>query len=216
MAVRQRAESFSNSSGQRDNKQESNAALGELIPHLPPPMQAVLTPEYIETLDFRDSAKIADIARKALPPQLQNAEGGAPQLPPEVQQQMQQMQQALQQAKQMIDTDQVKNQAMIEKAKIDGTKEILIHQMDNAAKILEAHINAAKEAGGAQLEAQLEMKATGIQVAHDAYQASLDRAHQFNMAQLQHANSMQAADQANTHALTQQAAEPQPETAVAL
>lgn len=201
-------------------RQESNAALGELIPHLPPPMQAVLTPEYIETLDFQDSAKIADIARRALPPELQAQESGQPQVPPQLQAQMSHLQAALQQAKQIIDTDQVKNAAMIQKAKLEGTKEILIHQMDNSARILEAHITAAKEAGTVQAEGQLQLKATGIQQAHDAYQAAQDRAHEFRMSQLQHHQGLEAgaqdvagqaalADQVQQHALEagQQAAD---------
>lgn len=174
-------------------RQESNAALGELIPHLPPPMQAVLTPEYIETLDFQDSQKIADICRKALPPELQQAEGGQPQLPPEVQKQMQGMQAALQQAKQIIDTDAVKTKGMLDKAKLEGTRDLLLAHVNNAAKILVAHITAAKEAGSQQAEGELQLKATGIQQAHDAYQTALDRAHQFNMTTLEHQQGLEAA-----------------------
>ncbi len=177
-------------------RQESNAALGELIPHLPPPMQAVLTPEYIETLDFQDSAKIADIARKALPPGLQAQESGQPQIPPQVQQQMQQMQQALQQAKQIIDTDKVKNDAAIQKVKLERTADILLAQMDNAAKIYAAHITASKEAATTQDAAQLEMKATGIQHAHEQYQSAMDKAHEFQMAQLEHQHALEQGAQA--------------------
>lgn len=195
-------------------RQESNNALGQLIPHLPPEMQAVLTPEYIDTLDFQDASKIADIARKALPPGLQSQESGQPQLPPQVQQQMQKMQGDLQQAQQIIQTDQVKNAAMIQKVKFEGTKDILIHQMDNARAVLVAHINAAKEAGNAQIEGDLQFKATGLQAAHEAYQSALDRVQQFNMASLGHQHDLEQADQANQHALVQQAAAPQPETAV--
>ncbi len=180
-------------------RQESNSALGDLIPHLPPQMQAVLTPEYIETLDFRDSQKIADICRKALPPELQSAESGQPQLPPQVQQQMQHLQTALQQAKQIIDTDAVKNKAMIDKTKLEGTRDLLLAHVNNAAKILVAHITAAKEGASQQAESDLELKSTGIQLAHEAYQNALDRSHEFNKLQLGHQQTLQQADQSAAH-----------------
>ncbi len=180
-------------------RQEQSAALGDLIPHLPPPMQAVLTPEFIETLDFTDSQRIADLARKSLPPELQQAVKGQTPLPPQVQQQLAQipmMQQALAQAKQIIDTKQVEADRDLQKVKLEGTKDILLAQMNNAAKILAAHITAAKESGQAREESDLELKATGVQMAHEAYQAEADRAHEFRMAELGHQQELEAASHA--------------------
>jgi Phage P22-like portal protein len=195
-------------------RQETNSALGDLIPHLPPPMQAVLTPEYIETLDFQGSRKIADICRKAIPPQLQAANGDGPQIPPEVQQQMQQMQQALQQAKQIIDTDKVKNDAAIQKTKLEGTKDILLAQMNNARAILVAEIAAGSKEGDS---GELELKSTGIKHAHEAHQAAQDRAHEFRMAQLEHQQNLEAGSVEHAQGLEaaahQAALEPAPEPA---
>lgn len=77
-------------------REEGLGALGELLPSLPPPMAAALAPEYIAEMAFPGAQKLAEIARKTLPPQLQPQEDGGPN--PQVmalQQQVMQLQQAL-------------------------------------------------------------------------------------------------------------------------
>ena len=105
--------------------QEGAAALGELIPHLPPPMAAAVTPDYIEQLSFPGAHKIAETARRALPPELRPPEDGSEPIPPQVQQQMAQMQQQLQAAMSMaaelhekVQTDQVKSQAALQQVQL--------------------------------------------------------------------------------------------------
>lgn len=197
-------------------RQESNAALGELIPHLPPPMQAVLTPEYIETLDFQDSAKIADIARKALPPELQAQESGQPQVPPQLQAQMAHMSQALRQAKQIIDTDQVKAdrdlklqaqklKGELDKVRLEGTRDFLLANVNNAAKILVARIGSKSEVPDPSAQAAEEAKATGIQMAHEHHMKMLDQAHELLMTNVEHQNALEQGAQAAALA-------PEPET----
>lgn len=180
-------------------RQESNDAIGSLIPHLPPNMGAAMTPAFIETLDIADAQKIADIARRALPPELQDKPEMA-NLPPAVkamlaqqQQGIQQRDQALQQAKHIIDTDQIKNDAMLKRVKLEGTRDLLLANVNNAAKILAAHITASKDPADPGEEAALEQKATNIQIAHDAYQADRDRAHEFAMSQLEHGQNLEMA-----------------------
>lgn len=177
-------------------RQESNDTIGSLIPHLPPNMAAAMTPAFIETLDIADAQKIADIARRALPPELQDKPELA-NLPPAVKSMLGQMQQgiaardqALQQAKQIIDTEQIKNNAMLQRTKLEGTKDLLLANVNNAAKILVAHIQASKDPADPGEEAALEEKATSIQIAHEAYQAERDRAHEFTMKQVDHAHAL--------------------------
>lgn len=195
-------------------RQETNSALGELIPHLPPPMQAVLTPEYIETLDFKDSQKIADIARKALPPELQAAESGQQPGDPRDKAQIAHLNAALQQAKQIIDTKQVEQQGKIAQVRMEGTKDLLLAHVNNAAKIQVVYITASKEHAMADNENQLEFAATGIQLSHEAQQNELDRRHEAAMSAMQHAQELQQgtadagnqavlADQSQGHALEQ-------------
>ena len=180
-------------------RQESNDTIGSLIPHLPPNMAAAMTPAFIETLDIADAQKIADIARRALPPELQDKPELA-NLPPAVKSMLGQMQQgiaardqALGQAKQIIDTEQIKNSAMLERVKLEGTKDLLLANVNNAAKILVAHIQASKDPADPGEEAALEEKATSIQLAHEAYQAERDRAHEFTMKQVDHAHALDLA-----------------------
>lgn len=97
-------------------REEGAAALGDLIPHLPPEMAAAVTPAFIEQLSFSGAHKIAELARKALPPALQ--EDNKSPLPPQVQAMVTQMQQQIQQLTQELQTDQAKQQATIQSTQI--------------------------------------------------------------------------------------------------
>lgn len=188
-------------------REEGAAALGELIPRLPPEMAAVITPEFIEQLSMPNAHKIAELARKTLPPNLQpQPEGGQPPLPPQVQQQMQQMQQALQQAQQLLQTDGVKAQADMQKAQLQAQSSMQIEQfkaqsnaqlqiklkeMDNARAIEVARIGAAKEAMNQQAEAAEERLSTGLTLAHDAALQQTTQAHDAALAAQQHAHALE-------------------------
>jgi hypothetical protein len=202
-------------------REEGAMALGALIPHLPPEMAAVATPDYVEQLSFPGSHKIAEKLRKTLPPQLQDQDQQA-QVPPQVQAQMQAMQQQLQQAHQIIQTDQVKQQATIQSAKVKADADIQIAHLNNAARIEIARIGAAKEAMNEQAEDAEERLATGLQLTHEHVQGQLDRAHEAQMAQMGHAQALeqgaqsaavgqqsQQADQQHQAAMAQQAQDAQ-------
>jgi len=174
-------------------REEGAAALGELIPHLPPEMAAVATPDYIEQLSFPGAAKIAEKLRKALPPQFQDPDPNQPQLPPQIQGMIQQLQAQNQQMQQMIQTDQAKAQGQIQvaqakaqgdlqKAQLDHDHEMRLHQMDNAARIEVARISAAKEAANQASEAQEERLSTGLEQAHEIGMAAMDHQHTLEQA----------------------------------
>lgn len=160
-------------------REEGAAALGDLIPHLPPEMQVKILPDYIKQLSFPGAQGIAE---KLEPPDA--GEGGDPK---QMQQAIQQLQQQLQQAGEMIKTDQVKVQGSLQeaqmKAQADGQKAQLdaqvrleIARMDNAARIEVARISAAKGALDAAAAAQEERLSTGLQIQADAAQADRDAA----------------------------------------
>jgi hypothetical protein len=202
-------------------REEGAMALGALIPHLPPEMAAVATPDYVEQLSFPGSHKIAEKLRKTLPPQLQDQDQQS-QIPPQVQAQMTQMQQQLQQAQQAIQTDQAKQQATIQSAHVKAQADIQIAHIDNAARIEIARIGAAKQAADTAAEAQEERLSTGLELQHDAQQAMQDRAHEVGMAAMDHQQSLeqgqqsaalgqqsQQADQQHQQQMAQQAQEAQ-------
>ncbi len=201
-------------------REEGAAALGELIPHLPPEMAAVATPDYVEQLDFEGSHGIAEKLRRALPPQLQDQPDDG-QIPPQVKAQMQAMQAQLQQAQKLIETDgakeQVKQDGMLKKAQIDSDLEkfkaslqIKLQSMKDATTIEAARISAKAQ----HVDTIAGMTEEAIALDHQAEQAQHDRVHDVNMAQMQHEQALQQgahgvagdaalADQSQQHALEQ-------------
>ncbi len=182
-------------------REEGAAALGELIPHLPPEMAAVATPDYVEQLDFEGSHGIAEKLRRALPPQLQDQpEEGS--IPPQMQAQMQAMQAQLAEAQQTIATDgakeQVKQQSMLQKAQLDGAleekrmsfemqKEIALQKMKDATSIAVARIAASTKM--ADTHAGLAEEAIALD--HEALQQQHDRVHDLHLAQMQHDHALE-------------------------
>ena len=214
-------------------REEGAAALGELIPNLPPPQAAVLAPEYVEQLSFEGSMKAAELMRKALPPELQpqkEGEEGGPS--PEVMQLQQQLQQATQmlegkqieeQTKQQAETQRVqaKEQAATErdlaKAQLDADtklkqtemetdRAIRLQEMKNAAAIATAHIAANAKGASLAMHAEEEAQALG----HAAEQADLDRQQEATLADRAQQQAMEQQAMAQQAALEQQAMQPPP------
>ena len=171
-------------------REEGAAALGELLPHLPPEMQAKIIPDYIKQLSFPGAQGIAE---KLEPPSDQQG------LPPQAQAMVQQLQQQLQQAQQAVQTDQVKVQGQIQIAQAKAQSDLKIAEMDNATKIAVARISAAKGALDAQAEAQEERLSTGLELDHEAQQNALDRAHEAGLAAQAAQHQGAAQQQAQTH-----------------
>jgi hypothetical protein len=203
-------------------REEGAAALGELIPHLPPPMAAVLTPEYIEQLSMPNAHKMAEIARKALPPELQAAsdQNGQSQIPPQVQAQLQQLQAELQKAQQFIQTKQAEQQGSIQIAQIkaqsdqsiaahksdtDADRELALQMMKNATSIAVARISASKSQLDPAAEAAEERLATGLKMAHEVGMAAMEHQHALEQSAQEHAQSLQQGQQDATVAAAQQA-----------
>ncbi len=198
--------------GSATKREEGAAALGELIPHLPPEMAAVATPDYVEQLDFEGSHGIAEKLRRALPPQLQDKpEDGS--IPPQVQAQMQALTGQLQEAQQKIAVDgakeEVKQKGMLQKAQIDADVEkfkadlqIKLQAMKDATSIEVARISAKAQ----HIDTIAGMTEEAIALDHEAEQAQHDRVHEVAMGQQQHAQALEqgAAGVAGQSALASQ------------
>ena len=171
-------------------REEGAMALGELIPHLPPEMAAVATPDYVRQLSFPGAQKIAERLEQSLPPNLQpKKEGGEQPDPMQLQAQIQQMQQQLQQASQIIQTDQVKQQGAMQKAQLDAQSDMQRAQMDGQIKLEIARMdNATKlqieeyKLRGTLMQAELDAReaALGAQQQQDSQQAA--QSHEAGMA----------------------------------
>jgi hypothetical protein len=164
-----------------------------------------------------------EIADLLSPPQ---PEGG---LPPQVQQAMQQLQQQNQQMQQAIQTDQVKQQAMLQKAQMDNAsaEKIAAQKTDadlkkqwiaisaqlliaagkvgaeNARSLAEALDKKDAEAIGAILDVIHKDK----DQTHEHLQSQMDRTHDVNMALLDHATTMAQSAQSAQHDSEAQAAD---------
>lgn len=143
-------------------REEGAAMMGELIPHLPPPMAAALTPKYIETLDIPEAQEMADIARRALPPELQESEDGKPpQIPPALQAQMQQMTAVIQQQGQLIQelksgvaVAQIKEQGATEREKIAAAKDLQIQAMRGQVDLTKTAATVDQKQAEAMIDAE--------------------------------------------------------------
>lgn len=190
-------------------RQEGSDAMGQLIPHLPPQMAAAVTPAFIQSLDFPESEKIADMARKTLPPELQESEGQQP-IPPQaqaqiagMQQQMQQMGQELQEAKSGIPVKQLEIQGQMQKTQMELAQKDAIERekiasneriaaMDNQTKLLIAgqQLDVQRAKVIAEVDRTLaDQSIAGASQAHD-------HGHEINMAKLDHAHEIVKAQHA--------------------
>lgn len=185
-------------------RQEGAATIGELLPHLPPPMAAAITPLYIENLDIPEAQAMADLARQALPPELQKKDPNAPQqqIPPQIQQQMQGMQQQMQQMGQAL--QEAQSGMAVEQMKIESQERIKAAELQSTQSIEAAKLQTQKELALLKMQNDRETTQTkhGIDAAtqmakiqHDQEQAAFDAQHQADMAAQSAMNQQAASEQ---------------------
>ena len=186
-------------------REEGAHALGDLIPHLPPEMAAVATPDYVEQLSFPGSHQIAEKLKKALPPALQEQDDDQP-VPPQVKAQMQAMGAKMQEMQQAIETDQAKQQATIVKAQADGQTKLQLAQIDRQTKIDIAMINANAGIAEADIKAQnddldrrLKMVELFLTASKEAQMQAFDHAHEREMSHVERQHETEMADQGHQH-----------------
>lgn len=170
-------------------REEASQAIGNVLQVVPPEMAAAIAPAWLEEQDYPGARKIAEIAKKALPPQLAKAyedEKGS-KIPPEAQAQIQQLEQALQQAQQIIQTDQAKAQA---KAQADMQVAQVKAQTDLQKSQMEGQLDAQK----AQMLASVELQSKQAQAQMDAQQGERDNAVKLEIAKIQAQTTITAAE----------------------
>ena len=192
------------SKAESTKREEGAAALADLIPHLPPEMAMVATPDYVANLSFPGSHKIAEKLRKALPPALQDQDeqGGEDPRIQQLQQQLMQMQQILEskvaekqaeaQAKGQMDlqktmaAEQAETQRTAAKLQVEERGRAL----DNLVKLAIAEISA--KAAESKTDAEQARTELGFHQAHqdrthEAIQNELDRQHERELTTQDHA-----------------------------
>lgn len=201
----------------QSKRQEATATQAELLRNLPKEMVPILMPIMVRNMDIPQGNEIADMLKKLLPQQLQDAnDPGAQvqQLQSQVNQLGQQHQQlvaALNQANDAIKTKQVENQAKVQIAQMESATKASIVKMQEATKLAVAQINASKDANQSFAENEIKQFEILHDSAHEVATQQVEHAHQQDMAQQQaaQAESSQAADQAHQQSMAQQAQESQ-------
>lgn len=176
-------------------RQEAVEAVTSAITAFPP-----IAPKALPIL-FKNSdwAGAQELAAALAPP-----EDGQPD-PAQLQAENQQLKQQLQEAAQIIQTDQVKQQATIEKARIDAgvTMEtqkmandhaIVLQQMKDATTLAVAKLNALTKGVIAEGQAEDEAMAVQEQRTFETDQAERGRLHEAAMAAAQHQRGMEQGD----------------------
>lgn len=123
-------------------RQQQMVQIGEVLKSLPPEIQAVMVPYYLEATDLPKREEMADLVRKQLG--IQDGDEEQPQIPPELQAQ-------IQQGMAMIQQLTADNQALT--SELDSAKrQEQAKAMEIQAKTQESQANAELDAGRLQLE----------------------------------------------------------------
>jgi hypothetical protein len=125
-------------------RQEAAAAIAEVM-NAAPMLAPIIAPFWLDELDYPGAKKIAEIAKKTLPPNLQPNQGGEP----DPQQLQQQLEAAMQQhdllvkelnaKNEIIDKDVLKYQADLEKARDDNQTRIKVAEISASASLEATH-----------------------------------------------------------------------------
>jgi len=175
----------------REETSEAVAAIMQAAPGLAP----VLAPFWLDELDFPGAKKLAAVAKKTLPPQLQEDAGQ------QAQQQLAQLQQQLQQGQQVIDlltkelerktqiiqADVVKQQGQVEIKQAEYQRDVELQRMKDATAIAVAEINASAKGATEQLTALHEAIALAREQRFEAEQRAADRGHEATQAHVDRA-----------------------------
>jgi hypothetical protein len=206
-----------------------NDAIQNIMKVVPPEMAAALAPAFIESLDTPDALKLADIAKKSLPPQLAGAydDGQGPN--PEVmqlQQQVQQLQQQLQsqtaakqaeaQAKGQIDLQKTQfqeqaetqrsqqaNQVALEKANIAAAATMSASQAKVDAENFRSYVDALESKLAKQLDLHMNAIADHLGKIHEAATQGREHAQAANQAALDRQHELNMAQLGHQQALEQ-------------
>lgn len=206
-------------------RQEEAAILGQIISAEPQAMMAVYGDLFFKNQDGPGHDEMAERAKIMLAPQIQQslaAKAQGQDIPPHVQAQLSQMDQKIKEqdgiikkAQELLQTDKIKSDAMLEKARQDNQNALELADKNNAAKIEIARIGAAKQAADPGAEAQEELLATGIQHAQENFTADAEHQRELEKMGVQHQLDTQAAAQEHAQSMAQGAQDTQNQAALA-
>jgi len=218
--------------------QEGSDAFGAILERVPN-MIPMLGDIWMNFQDFPGHKEAAKRMKKMLPPQLQDS-GDEENDPEAIKAQrdqaamlIEQLTQQLQQAQKLIETDQIKAQADLEKAKIDGATKLEIAKMQMDADLRIAAMQARAKDAQEQIKAIAAMAKQDDQQRFEHAENAVDRAHesakleqQTELAEAQaenqarrevaqgavaHSQELEKGEQGHAQAVDLQARQPKPE-----
>jgi hypothetical protein len=136
-------------------REETAEALGAIM-QAAPALAPILAPFWLDELDFPGAKKLAAIAKKTLPPQFQEEEGGQPPVAAlqaqlgQAQQMIDLLTKELQAKTQVIETDQVKAQADVQVKQLELASRERIASLQAQVELLKAEMSQQTAALGAQ------------------------------------------------------------------
>lgn len=167
-------------------REEAVAMMGQLAEAVPQ-MVPAYADVWVENMDFPGARQIADRLKKQLPPQLQEDDKTQP-IPPQLQQQMQQAQQMIEMLSKeldakndLIEKEQARIEADLEKARLDSQTKLEIASLQSQTQL--------------ELE-KMKAEATSMQATLDVQKAELTYLQTYNQMQLEqaHAREMKQID----------------------
>ena len=211
----------------RQEGAQTTMELVEVASKVHPPMAAAMMPNAIKQMDIPGSQELAEIAKKALPPELRADEDedqydDPEALKAEIQQRdmkMQEMGQVIQGLQEAVKTDQVKAEAGLKEAQMSAQADaqkaqqsdevkLQIAHMDNQAKMAIEERRFEHEYALAQLKIEADLEKARITAAAQAKAQRMDQAHEQGMAAHGHAAEMETGEAGHMHTMEQQAAKP--------
>lgn len=162
---------------------EGSDAFGNVLSQAPQ-LLPVLGDIWMNFQDFPGHKEAADRMKKMLPPQLQDHDPNQND-PATLKAQrdqaammVEQLGQQLQQAQKIIETEQVRAAADLEKAKMDGATKLQIEQMKSATELKIAAMKVRAEAAKTQIAAIADAALQDDQQRHEHAESAVDRAHE--------------------------------------
>lgn len=192
-------------------REEASAAIGQVMQVVPPEMAAAIAPAWLEEQDYPGARKIAEIAKKALPPNLASAyddgkKGPSPEVQ-QLQQQVQQLTQVLQskqaeeQAKQQAQTErdlmkaQMQEQGEAQRAQIEAMVKLELAKLQAQTQLTIAAMSSKSKADDAMVQHQIARDEALIAQDAALQTQAIEHAHEREMAQIGHAQSLEQAEQ---------------------
>lgn len=166
-----------------------------------PQLMPLIAPVYFKFRDFPGAKEIADVLSKVRDKQFPNLQDDANPSDPEflksklqeATQQIQMMDQQLKQAAQQIQTDQAKQQAVVQKAQIDSQAKVQIAQMETGVQAQNEQLRSETEASIVKLKGQVDLMLQVQQQQFERQTQKIEQSFERMMKMMEHRNSMSEA-----------------------